>query len=150
MSALRNRKEKQRLLAEGIDFSAVVFLLIDDNKFIRKLLSEILRGFGARRIHEAETVAEAKSKLLAYRPDLVICDWMMAPVDGMAFVKEVRGMGDRTPIIMVTGHATPEKVTEALGDGADSYIVKPFRSATLMDHLVKVIENAHRAEYVEL
>ncbi len=150
MYAVRKKQDKWRPLAEGADFSGIVFLLIDDNKFIRKLLSEILRGFGARRIHEAETVAEAKGKLLAHKPDMVICDWMMAPVDGMTFVKDVRGMGARTPIIMVTGHATPEKVTEALGDGADSYIVKPFRAATLMDHLVKVIENSRHADYLEI
>jgi DNA-binding response OmpR family regulator len=43
------------------------------------------------------------------------------------------------PFVMVTGHNANEDVTLALGEGADSYIVKPFSCETLMNHLIKVI-----------
>jgi DNA-binding response OmpR family regulator len=67
---------------------------------------------------------------------------MMQPTDGFAFLQWLReqaGM-QRIPVIMITGHATSEHVEAALGEGADSYIAKPFTPATLLTHIVKIVE----------
>lgn len=124
-----------------IDLSDLDFLLVDDNRFIRQLLREILKSFGARAIREAQDSDDAFDKIGRHAPDIILCDWMMGPLDGMGFLKQLRGSKahQRIPIIMVSGHAMTEHVSAALGEGADSYIVKPFRSATLMTHLMKVI-----------
>jgi two-component system, chemotaxis family, chemotaxis protein CheY len=133
-----------------VNFSDFEFLLVDDNGFIRKLLKEILIGFGVnpRNVGEASSVNDALNKFDSRPPDIVLCDWMMSPRDGIDFLKEVRfGRKARTPVVMITGYATPQHVTAALGEGADSFIVKPFRPATLMDHLLKVI-SATQAQFV--
>jgi len=126
---------------DRLDLSDLNFLLIDDNRFIRQLLHEILKSFGARSIREANDSDEAFRKIDYHPPDIILCDWMMGPLDGMGFLKRLRGskVFQRIPIIMVSGHATADHVSAALGEGADSYIVKPFRSATLTTHLMKVI-----------
>jgi len=109
-----------------------------------------LRCFGAKRILEAQNVSDGLRQVQQSNPDIILCDWMMHPDDGMVFLKKLRSTGVRTPIILITGHATAEHVQEAIGSGADSYIVKPFKAQTLMEHLLKVVQASARFETVEL
>ena len=129
------------MLENRIDLSEIEFLLIEDNTFMRRLLSEVLRAFGARKVLEADSAEKAFLQMQLRMPDIIFCDWMMSPMDGLEFLRRLRAMpgGRHTPVIMVTGHATSDHVATALGEGADSYIVKPFNPATLMEHIVKVV-----------
>lgn len=124
-----------------IDLSDLDFLIVDDNRFIRQLLTEILRGFGARFVREADGGGDAFRQIECKSPDLIFCDWMMSPVNGLSFLKIIRS-SPRTqwiPVIMVSGYVTNDHVSAALDEGASSYIVKPFNVSTLMEHLLKVI-----------
>jgi two-component system chemotaxis response regulator CheY len=125
-------------------------LVVDDNQFIRRLLIEILRCFGVGSVRQAPAVDEALWKIEHRTPDIIFCDWMMSPVDGLAFLRSLRAKaGTRhTPVIMITGHATTDHISAALGEGADSYIVKPFNAATVMDHIVKVVMKSADVEYL--
>lgn len=126
-----------------VDLSRVEFLVVDDNWFVRRLLREVLRSFGAGSVREAGDVAQALEEIDRKAPDIILCDWMMRPMDGLALLNALRlERGSRIPVIMVTGHATDDHVAAALGSGADSYIVKPFRIDTLLDHILKVIETS--------
>lgn len=125
------------------DFSQLTILVIDDSEFVRRLVFEMLSGFGVGKVLLAETASEAFARMETIRPDLIICDWQMHPVDGLAVLRKLRLQPSedfpRIPFIMLTGHRSTEDVTAAIGEGADSYIVKPFSAATLMSHLLKVI-----------
>jgi CheY-like chemotaxis protein len=125
------------------DFSQLTILVIDDSDFVRRLVLEMLSGFGVGKILLAESAQEAFARMEVTRPDLIICDWRMHPVDGLAVLRKLRLQPSedypRIPFIMLTGHNSTDDVTTAIGEGADSYIVKPFSSATLMTHLLKVI-----------
>jgi two-component system chemotaxis response regulator CheY len=127
---------------DKIDLAAIDFLVIDDNKFIRRLLKEILYSFGARRVREVVSADDAFVEVRKSPPDVILCDWMMHPVNGLTFLKWVREQTamQRIPVIMITGHATSDYVETALGEGADSYIAKPFTPATLLAHIVKIVE----------
>lgn len=128
-----------------IDLSSVRFLVVDDNHFIRRLIREILLAFGALDVEEASNAADALDMVSQQEPDIIFCDWMMQPMDGLRFLKTLRaGPWASIPVILVTGHATRDHVAAALGDGADSYIVKPFRATTLLEHIVKVAEASRR------
>lgn len=134
---------------DKVDLSELDILLIDDNKFIRLLLGDVLRSFGVGTVREASSADQALEKIHQHRPDIILCDWMMDPPDGLALLRKIRSVdgAQRVPVIMITGHASSDRVSEALGEGADSYIVKPFRPATLMEHLLKVI-CASNVEYL--
>ena len=125
------------------DFSQLTILVVDDSEFVRRLVLEMLSGFGVGKILLAESAQEAFARMEIARPDLIICDWQMHPVDGLAVLRKLRLQPSedypRIPFIMLTGHNSTDDVTTAIGEGADSYIVKPFSSATLMTHLLKVI-----------
>jgi CheY-like chemotaxis protein len=127
------------------DFSQLTILVIDDSQFVRRLLQEMLLSFGVGKIFLAETAEEAFMRMKLTVPDLIICDWQMHPVDGLAVLRKLRlqspGNSNRIPFIMLTGNSANDDVTTAIGEGADSYIVKPFSAATLMSHLLKVIQS---------
>jgi len=128
------------------DFSTLSILIIDDNKFIRRLVAEILRSFGVRRISEAASAVEAVSLMeVQGNFDIVICDWSMEPKDGLFVLRALRRGKTRVnpaaPFVMLTSECRKDKVMEALAEGVSSYIVKPISSKLLMHHLVKLILN---------
>ena len=126
------------------DFSPLSILVIDDNKFIRRLVAEILRGFGVTWISQAKSADDAISQMsVESNFDIVICDWSMHPKDGLYVVRALRAGKTRVkptvPFIMLTSECRKNKVMEALAAGVSSYIVKPICAKLLMDHLVKLI-----------
>lgn len=130
-----------------VDFSRLSILVIDDSQFVRRLVHEVLQSFGVGKVSIADSADEAFRLMEINRPDLVICDWEMYPVDGLTILrrlrKELASHYPGLPFIMLTGHGGSEDVSKAIGEGADSYIVKPFSARTLMLHLLKVIA-AHK------
>jgi len=138
---------------EAADFSGLHLLLVDDNKFIRILIREILRGFGFLRIAEALSVVEALERVRQNRPDIIICDWMMDPEDGLTLLRNLRGSADphtrMIPFIMLSGEVRDDRVSMAIGEGADSYVAKPFTAATLMTHLLRVIAKQEEQYFLD-
>ncbi|HYF52624.1 MAG TPA: DUF4388 domain-containing protein, partial [Salinarimonas sp.] len=69
--------------------------------------------------------------------DLVLADWNMPRMDGVAFLKQLRVVTPfrDIPVIMVTSQSSREKIAEALRCGAKDYIVKPFNSALLLQKI---------------
>ena len=129
---------------DEVDLSRLSVLLIDDNKFIRRLVGEILRSFGVKKIAQAESAAAALAQMrIGANFDLIICDWSMEPKDGLWVLRAVRGgqtaLRPQTPFVILTGECRENKVVEALAEGASSYIVKPVSAKLLMDHLIKLI-----------
>ena len=124
------------------DFSKFNIMVVDDSKFVRRLVEEILDSFGVGNVFAAESAEEAFRRIEEFRPDIIISDWQMHPMDGLTFLRKVRQQLPNhcgsVPFIMLTGHSGTEDVSKALGEGADSYIVKPFSARTLMNHILKV------------
>jgi CheY-like chemotaxis protein len=141
------------MMIEKADFSKLTVLLVDDNAFIRKLLGDILRSFRVGKVLQAEGVAEALSHLANLQPDVIFCDWLMAPVDGLALLRAVRqgqtAIDPKTPIIMVTGERRGDQVAVAIAGGADGYIAKPVSPNIIMNHLVKLIAADGPVQYLE-
>ena len=128
---------------ERADFSKFNILVIDDSKFVRQLVEAILGSFGVGNVCSAESVDDALRRMDNFHPDIVICDWQMYPVDGLTFLRKLRqefsSRYARLPFIMLTGHSGADDVAKVLGEGANSYIVKPFSAQTLMKHILKVV-----------
>lgn len=99
-------------------------LIIDDEKAIRKTLSEIL-GYEGYTIEEASDGEDALKKFSATTYDLVLCDIKMPRMDGLEFLEKAKQVNPDVPIIMVSGHGTIETAVEAVKKGAYDYISKP-------------------------
>jgi CheY-like chemotaxis protein len=141
------------MMIQKADFSELTVLLVDDNEFIRRLLGDILRSFRVGKVIQAASVEEALSHLASVQPDVIFCDWLMAPVDGLSLLRSVRQaqtpIDPKTPIIMLTGETRVDRVAIAIADGADSYIAKPVSAKILMSHLIKLIGTAGPVHYLD-
>lgn len=99
-------------------------LIIDDEKSIRKTLTEIL-SYEGYKIEEAVD-GEEGLKMFAEKPfDLVLCDIKMPKLDGIEFLERSRDINPDVPVIMISGHGNIDTAVEAVKKGAFDYISKP-------------------------
>ena len=99
-------------------------LIIDDEKAIRKTLSEIL-SYEGYKIEEASDGEEGLKKFKDKAYDVVLCDIKMPKLDGLEFLDKARESNPDVPVIMISGHGTIETAVEAVKKGAYDYISKP-------------------------
>jgi len=124
--------------------SRVKFLIVDDNAFSRVMISRILKQFGAANIYEAADGADAMVAVKSFRPDIIITDWMMSPVDGMEFVRWLRDDKDCpapfTPVIMVSAFSHLKNVMQARDAGINEFLAKPISAKSLLARVQAVID----------
>jgi len=99
-------------------------LIIDDEKAIRKTLTEIL-GYEGYKIDEASDGEEGLKKFKEKDYDLVLCDIKMPKLDGIEFLEKAKEINNEVPIIIISGHGNIETAVEAVKKGAYDYISKP-------------------------
>jgi two-component system nitrogen regulation response regulator NtrX len=99
-------------------------LIVDDEKAIRKTLSEIL-SYEGYKIDEAGDGEEGIRKFRDKEYDVILCDIKMPKMDGIEFLDKAKELNPDIPIIMISGHGTIETAVEAVKKGAYDYISKP-------------------------
>lgn len=116
-------------------------LVVDDFATMRAITKKILKDLGYKDIVEAENGEEALRILKSERIDLVISDWNMPKMDGLALLKAIRSDPELkdTLVMMVTAEAEKQKVLEAVKLGVNGYVVKPFTPETLEEKIKKVL-----------
>jgi signal transduction histidine kinase/DNA-binding response OmpR family regulator len=119
-------------------------LVADDNADMRRHLAVLL---GER--WDVLTAADGRQALdLArrHRPDLMVTDVMMPLLDGFGLAAAIRADPELAPlpVIMLTARAGIDAAGEGLAAGADDYLVKPFRSADLVNRVAARLEAAGR------
>ena len=112
---------------------------VDDNANTRRMLNELLLAFGAQDLRFAADGETALSMISLRTPDLVLCDWHMEPMDGIALLCQLRhrdsGAAARTPAIMLTAHTKPEVVKASMDAGANHFVAKPIVPANLLKRI---------------
>ena len=102
-------------------------LVVDDSAVIRKVARRILEEmeFSAS---EAENGQEALDQCRMAMPDVVLLDWNMPVMDGIAFLVALRKEqnGSNPKVIFCTTENDVEHITRAITAGANEYIMKPF------------------------
>jgi two-component system, NtrC family, nitrogen regulation response regulator NtrX len=99
-------------------------LIIDDEKAIRKTLSEIL-SYEGYKIDEAADGEEGLKKFTDKTYDVVLCDIKMPKLDGIEFLERSREVNPDVPVIMISGHGNIDTAVEAVKKGAYDYVSKP-------------------------
>lgn len=108
-----------------------VVLIVDDDPKLLKMLQRTLT-YENLTVFTATNGVEALPLVYAQKPDLIIADWMMPKMDGMAFVRRLRDDENKTLILMLTARDAIENRVEGLESGADDYLIKPFAPAELV------------------
>ena len=104
--------------------------VVEDEKFSRKIIIELLKKMGIAKIIESTNGEIALQKPKLQKADLIISDWHMPIMDRLEFYKAVKKEVDLQdiPFLMVTVEDSKERVVEALKLGIRDYIVKPLSS----------------------
>ncbi len=105
-------------------------LVIDDESQIRKLLQITLQSNGFL-VEEAVTAKEGLVTAASHPPDLVLLDMGLPDEDGHSLLKKLRGWYTK-PIIIISVQSSEIDIVEALDDGANDYLVKPFCTGELL------------------
>jgi DNA-binding NtrC family response regulator len=114
-------------------------LIIDDERSIRKTLTEILTYEGYK-VDEAGDGEDGLKKFRDKGYDAVLCDIKMPKVDGLEFLEKAAEINPDVPVIMISGHGTIETAVEAVKKGAYDYIAKPPDLNRLLITLRNAIE----------
>ena len=105
-------------------------LIIDDEPQIRKLL-EITLQSNDYRVTEAENAKEGLIAVASHPPDLVLLDIGLPDENGHSVLKKLREWYSN-PIIILSVQSGEEDIVQALDNGANDYLVKPFRTGELL------------------
>lgn len=114
-------------------------LIVDDSKFMRKIIADILTSAGHTIVGEADNGQDGINLYAELKPDFVTMDITMGGKDGINAVKDIKTRFPESRIIVVS--ALNEN-TIRLNDeqiNADAYITKPFDSETLLNLVNKII-----------
>ncbi len=120
-------------------------LVVDDSKTMRSIIKNTLATLGYTDVEEACDGSDALSKATACAPGLVLLDWNMPNMNGLEFLKAFRASGATAPVIMVTTEAEKPRVIEAIKNGANDYVVKPFTPDVLSKHVERVLKKTQAA-----
>lgn len=114
-------------------------LVVDDSKIVRKMARRMLEALHFT-VHEAADGKEAAAFCANQRPELILLDWYMPRMDGLAFVKHLRRMagGEHPRVIFCTTENGLPHIMEAMNAGADEYMMKPFDEDILKGKLRQV------------
>jgi CheY-like chemotaxis protein len=126
-------------------FDLLKILIVDDNHHMRVLLTEILRAIGVRQVFEANDGAEALHIMRAHQVDIIMTDLAMQPLDGLDFVRKLRNAPESpnpmAPVIMITGHSTQRRVTEARDAGVNEFLSKPVTARGVLERIARVVDS---------
>ena len=102
-------------------------LIIDDSRVIRKVARQIFESMGYV-CDEAENGQIALDACKAKLPDFVLLDWNMPVMNGLEYIRALRQIpgGDKPTVVFCTTENDLSHIQEALGAGANEYIMKPF------------------------
>jgi len=109
-------------------------LVVDDSVAMRRIIINALSSMSGEKLQfdEAGDGKEAVDKIKLFTYDMIMMDWNMPNMSGLAAVQKIRSFKVRTPIIMVTTNTDKSNVITALKAGANNYIAKPFTNDILV------------------
>lgn len=121
-------------------FSKKRILVVDDTAIVLTRIFDALQND-----YEVITVnsgVRALKYLCQERPDLILLDIQMSPMDGIETLQEIRNMEDRAdiPVIMLTGVEDKDTVLKSARLEICDYILKPFYSEDLLKRIQRVFE----------
>ena len=118
-------------------------LLVEDNEDIQDLNKFFLaqRGYAVRL---AMNLAQAKVAICEAKPDLIVLDIMLPDGSGLDFLKELRGAGNDTPVLLLTALSEATDEMKGIQEGGDDYIAKPYENGILHTRIEALLRRAER------
>jgi CheY-like chemotaxis protein len=110
-------------------------LVVDDDKVMRKFVVNLMTRLGVGDVKDAIDGQEGLAVAASFRPDLVLSDVHMEPMDGPEFVRRLRthAVGElrNVPVLMMSGDTSNQTLRESVPLGLAGYIIKPPQISSL-------------------
>lgn len=118
-------------------------MVVDDSPTLREMISDILIRQGLTVVQACDGV-DAKEKILAACPDLVIMDIVMPRMNGYELCRWVKGEPNsaKVPVIMCTTKSEEFDRHWAMKQQADAYITKPFQASDLVTKVRELLKSS--------
>ena len=114
-------------------------VIIDDDRNLLDLTSQILSRHGFKP-YVAERAREGIALISLHAPTLVLLDYIMPEMDGLAALQLIKKNFPDTYVVMLTGKGSEEIAVETMKCGASEYILKPFNNRNLVERLHTVLK----------
>ena len=112
-------------------------LVIDDSRAMRTIIGQILRSIGYE-VADASNGREGLQRISEIGPlNLILVDWNMPEMNGIDFVRALRSdrKNDDVRVMMVTTETEMKRMAEALEQGVNEYVMKPFTRDVILQKL---------------
>jgi two-component system chemotaxis response regulator CheY len=128
-----------------VDFSKLRILIIENRTLMRRLLMEMLRGFGVQHIYQANGVPRAIEYVHGTKLDAIVLDFFLDELDGADFAKHIRHdeycCNRAVPIQLVTGMPDNHTVIKVIDACVNGMLAKPIAPKDLYHRLETMIAN---------
>jgi CheY-like chemotaxis protein len=110
---------------------------VEDDPDIRRIVRMSLERIGKLTVEVVGDSTRAVETIIAFKPDLVMLDWMMPVMDGPAVLRKIREHAELKdlPVVFITAKASQRELDELRAMGAVGTISKPFSPKDLPDQL---------------
>ena len=115
-------------------------LVIDDSALMRQLIREILESDPCIEvIGTAGDPYAAREKILALKPDVLTLDVEMPKMDGIETIRSLRKINTKAHILVVSALADKATAIQALKEGAQGFLYKPFKETELIEAIEEIL-----------
>lgn len=115
-------------------------LIVDDAAFMRLTIKQMLEAHGHSMAGEAENGLEAVKKYNEVKPDVVMLDITMPEMNGLEALKLIKDLDPNAKIVICSAMGQQAMVAQAIQNGAQDFIVKPFEEQRLIAALERVLK----------
>ena len=116
--------------------------IVDDDKDMRHLLSDILKSEGYE-IHTAESGKKALKEIDVIRPEIVLLDIRLPEMNGIEVLKEIKKLDESIIVIMLSAYGEIQNAVDAMKLGAFDYFTKPFHNEEIILDIKKALQTRH-------
>lgn len=115
-------------------------LIVDDAKFMRMTLSNILTKANHEIVGEGETGLEAIEQYRKLKPDLLTLDITMPEMSGLEAIRVIKKEFPEAKVVMCSAMGQQKMVVESIEAGAKDFIIKPFDEIRVLDAINRVLK----------
>ena len=136
-----------------IDYSRLLFLVVDPINEMRGVMTMTLASMGANKIEYATRIGDALTKVQRHDIDIILCEYDLEhSADGLHLLEEIKQRNlckQSTVFMIVTGECRAQNVIGAVEQAPDDYLLKPFTGEALSKRLDKVIRKKQEFRCVD-
>ena len=116
-------------------------LIIDDNKYIRYVLTTLFEEYGYI-VESAGDKVSAMKEIELYKPGLIVLDKKLPDCDGLDLLVEIKKIDEKLPVIMLTAYAEANNAEMAIRAGAYAFLTKPFDNTEILLTISNALKEA--------